>query len=256
MALVDHIVHTRLQDLVKTALYEIVLRNVFLEKLEKGSLTSTEWRMFAEQRYIAARPFDALLLAGIRAAENAHDIELQQALQANYNDEMGIDEHGVEHPDRSHEQWRRDFYSELGIDDAMLSQVVPLQGTKEYLIAFEDVMREGDCLKIAGALLVLEATIPTEFKRIKQGRDATFQDVFVDANTDTVERRLQKKKARMYIDDHILHDAAAHYPDLLNALLKYESDPAAFDRIRTGAAKVTEAKKKFYEDLFQAIKAD
>ncbi len=212
-----------------------------------------QWRIFAEQRYVAARPFDALLLAGIQAVEKAHDIELQRALQANYHDEMGIDERGTEHPKHSHEQWRRDFYGALGIDDEAFSRAIPLEGTREYVAALEDLMREGDYLKTAGALLVLEATIPTEFKQVKRGRDAAFPDVFVDTNLDTDEDRLRKKRARMYIDDHILHDAASHYPNLLSALLKYEADPAAFDRIQTGATRVTEAKKKFYENLLEII---
>lgn len=242
-----------LVDLAKEATREIVQNNEVLDTVRRGELSPEQWQTFAEQRYLAAIPFEDLLRAGVEKAREMGDEELASTLEENLRDEMGIDENGVQNPEKSHTTWRRDFYKAIGVDEATLKQREQLTGTEEYSRTLQDLINKGDAVAIAGALLVLEASIPAEFKKIKDGRDKTFAETFVDQPNDSEEIKVAKAKARLYLDDHISHDAASHYPDLLKALGKYAYSQETAARVQFGAHEITNAKRKFYASLEEKL---
>lgn len=157
-----------------------------------------------------------------------------------------MDAEGYEVPELSHGTWRKDFYAALGVDDAMLKTVFAKEETCEYSEVLRGLIRENDPVVMAGALMVLEGTIPREFARIKRGRDISFPDIFLDQTGDSEEMRKRKVRARLYIDDHIVHDAQSHYPDLLRVMEKYAASSEGRCRIEKGAVAIAEAKKRFY----------
>lgn len=240
-------------SLAQTATQEIVQNNPVLDTTQQGKLSIEHWRIFSEQRYRAALSFESLLQAGINSSHALGDEALAKALEDNLKDELGLDAQGVTHPQQSHATWRRDFYHALGVDEAGLGDVNPLEGTRAYSDTIESLVRQGDALAIAGALLVLEASIPTEFSKIKEGRDQSFPERFVDLPTDSADVRRTKSKARMYIDDHIVHDASSHYPQLLKALEKHAGSTKADKRIRQGVVDITKAKMSFYDSLAKRL---
>ncbi len=239
-------------ELVKLAI-DSLIRQPLLKRIQRGELTVEQWMRFAEQRYLSSLSFEGLLRAGIAKAENSGNAEIRSVLQENLKDELGIVEGDIQDPERSHETWRIHFYNALGLDEEQLSKATPLSGTRTYVITMDNLIHHGSLGEVVGALFVLEGSIPTEFKRMKDGRDKTFKDVFSDQSIDSNEIRRIKADARLYLDDHIIHDASRHYPGLLKALGNYSRDLAALDQIRTGAEKVIAAKEIFYKDLDQIL---
>ena len=233
-------------DAMKSA-REKMTENAVLAKLEVGKLTPEQWKEFAIQRYLAALNFEKLLAAGVRQAKDNGDALLAETLQSNLNDETGTVEGKVE-PKLAHTNWRKDFYAALGVSAEELKFAAPRVGTRAYVTELEH-LSDDTKLKIVGALLVLEYTIPHEFKRIQTGRDASFPGAFVVQPLDTAEIREQKERARLYIDDHIAHDARSHYPDLLKALQPHLSMPANLAEVKEGIQRIAEAKRLFYADL-------
>lgn len=242
-----------LVDLVKETAKSLTDNNPALDKIERGELGPARWREFAQQRYLAALPFEELLSAGIERARASGDAELTETLEANLRDERGIDANGIARPEQAHETWRRDFYRALGVTDETLQSATPLPGTAEYARALQKLIEQGDALAIAGALLVLEGTIPVEFRKIAEGRDKTFPEIFVDQPDDSPETLERKTRARLYIDDHISHDASSHYPDLINALEKHAGQTETAGRIKYGADQIRRAKIAFYESADEII---
>lgn len=236
-----------LLGIIHDGLEQFLKHNNLLERLQTGELTKEQWRTFAVQRHLAAIPFEDLLREGIAGAEQQGYPELAEVLKRNLHDETGMDDQGVQHEELAHNTWRRNFYTRLGITGAELERASATMGTKAYIDILEGIVKSGDPLVIAGALLVLEATIPTEFRKMKEGRDKTFRESFVDMEGDDDATRDTKARARMYLDDHILHDATAHFPDLLHALEQPTLTEDELDRIKAGARLITEAKKTFYQ---------
>src|SRR3989338_5773463 len=183
---------------------DVVLNNNFLAAMKEGRVSQDAWRTFAIQRYLSTTVFEDTLRAAIRGAQKIEDKQLEKALQENLNDETGIGKDGVQDLAHAHRTWRRDFYLALGVLDEQAKNTKPFPGTKSYMDAMAKLTREGDALACAGALLAVERLIPQEFERLQKGRDAAFHDAFAN-----------NPKARLYIDDHIIHDATSHYPDLL-----------------------------------------
>ncbi len=225
---------------------EKMLKSTVLDKLEKGELSRDAWVIFAVQRYLAATHFEKLLVAGLSKAEIGS--LLAKTLQANLDDETGRMADGTYDEEYSHTKWRKDFYSVIGVTDEIIQNTLPLEGTELYSKELEKLAQD-DVLKIAGALLVLEFTIPNEFKKIQSGRDKTFAKEFVEAPDDSQEIKKQKAKSRLYIDDHIVHDARSHYPDLLRAVGSYLSSEINFLLIKEGIIQIANAKEMFYQSL-------
>lgn len=217
-----------------------------LERLEKGEALPEEWREFAVQRYLAALPFEDLLEGCKKAALEQGDSELAGVIDANLRDETGVNADGKEVPALSHGVWRKDFYSAMGIGEDMLDSASATEETRAYEQALRRLVGKSDPVIMAGALLVLEGTIPREFARIKRGRDISFPDIFLDQAGDSEETRKRKTRARLYIEDHIVHDAQSHYPDLLRAMERYAASSEGRRRIEEGAMAIAGAKKRFY----------
>lgn len=217
-----------------------------LERLEKGEALTEEWREFAVQRYLAALPFEDLLEGCKKAALEQGDSELAGVIDANLRDETGVNADGKEVPALSHGVWRKDFYSAIGIGEDMLDSASATEETRAYEQALRRLVEKSDPVIMAGALLVLEGTIPREFARIKRGRDISFVDTFLDQAGDSEETRKRKTRARLYIDDHIIHDAQSHYPDLLSIMERYAASCEGRRRIEEGAMAIAGAKKRFY----------
>lgn len=236
-------------NLVKEGNKQFVDENPVLDAIQSGQASVDFWKTFAIQRSIAARLFEDLLKAAIQAGQRVEDKPLVQALQANLNDELGIDEQGAQHIEKAHHTWRKDFYRALGISELELETTEPSRGTKAYHRILQMLIASGDAYKMAGALLVWEGTIPHEFNKIKIGRDLTFKQIFVDAPGDTGALRDQKAKARLYIDDHITHDASSHFPMLFKALEPHTSSWGEMRRIKQGAKLIIKAKKAFYQSI-------
>ncbi len=223
-----------LMDLVNKSAEEFLGENRFLDRLEVGEVTTEVWREFAVQRYAAAMPFEGLLEACKVKAEEMGDEKLTQVLLDNLRDEAGVDEAGQVVPELAHSTWRQNFYQGLGLSEVSLATIDETGGTRSYREALEELIETGDMLQLAGAILVLEGSIPREFLRLKRGRDVVFPGLSAEA--------------RLYLDDHILHDAKSHYPDLLGALEKYAKMIVGQKKITEGVRVIAEAKKKFYQD--------
>ncbi len=232
------------------------VNNEVLDALKNGEFSSEQWQIFAEQRYLAALSFEKLLEAGISEAKRIGDKDLEKTLQSNLNDELGIDQNGERVPEKAHETWRKDFYEALGVSEKDLKKAESFDGTKSYSKILEELIRNGDSLEIAGALLMLEGSIPVEFHKIQEGRDRSFSDAFVEKPNDSEQVKERKAKARLYIDDHIAHDASSHYPDLIRTLEKYVFDPEAFERIKQGVEKIKTGKQNFYKGLQKDLEND
>jgi len=247
--------HRLIVKLVKEATREFV-NNEVLDAIKSGEFSREQWQTFAKQRYLAALSFENLLESGIVEAKRTGDTQLEETLQSNLNDELGVDESGEKVSEKAHETWRRDFYEALGVSEQDLKKSKAFNGTKTYSQTLENLIKNGDSLEIAGALLILEGSIPAEFKKIQEGRDKTFPDAFVDKLDDSEEIKERKARARLYIDDHIAHDSSSHYPDLIRALEKYVFNPDAFTRIKQGVEKIKDAKKEFYSSLQEELEND
>lgn len=248
-----------LHQLGAYAAKEIVGKTKVLEAVEKGRLSREQFREFALQRNLAAQNFELLLKAGITAATKEKDENLAKVLQANLNDEMGIDIEGRKHDESSHETWRKDFYTALGITEDQLKNAEPLEGTQAYCKDIDELIAEGNCFKIAGAIFALEFSIPSEFKKIAKGRDKIFPEIFAiqedEIPTEMLEKvRAKVQKARQYLDDHIAHDAKSHAPDLAEQLVPYVAVQTTFkEGIYKGINVIIDAKQKFYKSLEQAL---
>lgn len=242
---VEQLLRSRLKETT-----ERMIANPVLDAIENGELTQNEWREFAKQRYLAALHFEELLEAGIKKAQEMQDQKLAEVLAENLRDEQGVDEQGQPKEDGSHEKWRQDFYNALGLDGHALSTAEPLEGTKKYDETLKKLIDSADGLTVAGALLMQEYSIVREFIRIQKGRDRAFPAQFEYSDTDTDEQCRQKEAARLYIDDHIKHDAGSHYPDLLHAISKYSADES-LAKIKNGMDVINEAKQEFYKSLEQ-----
>lgn len=222
-----------------------------LAALGSNQLSKDEWRAFAAERYLASLIFEPLLDAALAKATEANDAAIADAVARNRNDELGIAADGTWRKDLAHAAWRKDFYDALGITDAMLNAAIAGPAAKAYIALLRDVLNSGDYLVMAGALLALERFLPVEFIAMRKGRDTVFADVFVDQPADDATARTARARGRVYLDDHITHDANAHYPDLLAAITPHMDNPADAKRIFAGIEAIERAKLAFYDNIAQ-----
>lgn len=216
-----------------------------LGAIESGEIGREGLQRFLIQQIVATSAF--LSLFEKLVAQNKFP-ELQAAAASNLRDETGMDEEGNYHAELSHSTWRKDFYKQIGIVETQISQTPPTPGTKAYFDDIAALVAEGDTGKIAGALLFFEGTIPRQFNSFKRGRDTLFREECVDIEGDDATTLETKRKARIYLDDHIVHDAQSHFPDLLNALtVAVQSSPEVLEKVKVGIASAKEARKKFYQ---------
>jgi pyrroloquinoline quinone (PQQ) biosynthesis protein C len=219
-----------------------IVKHPFLRRLENGNISREEWRYFWIPRHQITAMFTPLLLAAMDAAETHGDDELSAALQKNLEDELGIVD-GRYNAQKAHRTWRRDFYRALGISDQQI-QDDDYNCVDFYVKDVMKMIREHPTPAfLGGAVLFFEYHIPREFAKLRRGRDAIFAEKFIDHGEDNAAMREEKHRARLYLDDHVLHDAGDHYPTLLRALQKYDSN----EDLRKGIRQMAEIKCEFYD---------
>lgn len=213
-----------------------------LKYIESGEIGKDGFQRFFTQRLLATSSFENLLKRLIVLSPTD---ELRSAVQDNLNDEIGVFDGKID-PDKSHATWRRNFYQALEISDEMIAGALSGRGTEEYLQMMQEIIDGDNGYVMAGALLFLEGQIPREFRYLKVGRDLLFGEKFVDEVGDTEAVKAQKIKARTYLDDHIVHDAKAHFPQLLSALAAVGADADALLSICEGVELAKNARVAFY----------
>lgn len=216
-----------------------------LGTIESGAISREGLKNFLIQQIVATKSF--LSLFEILVAQRQFP-ELQAAAASNFRDETGMDVDGNYHAELAHSTWRKNFYQQIGIAEEQIDRAEPTPGTKAYFDAIAELVSEGDIGKVAGALLFFEGVIPRQFNSFKKGRDTLFRTECVDADDDTAVQRETKQAARLYLDDHIVHDAQCHFPDLLNALsIATQSSEEFLEKVKLGIAAAKIARKKFYQ---------
>ena len=216
-----------------------------LGQIESGEIGREGLKSFFIQQIVATRSFLGLL--EILVAQK-QCLELQAAAASNLRDETGMDIEGNYHVELAHSTWRKNFYQHIGIAEDEIDCAVPTPGTTAYFDAIAEIVSEGDIGKVAGALLFFEGVIPRQFNSFKKGRDTLFREECVDTDGDDAVQREAKQKARLYLDDHIVHDAQCHFPDLLNALaIATQSSKEMAEKVKLGITLAKDARKKFYQ---------
>lgn len=221
-----------------------IVDNPVLDSIESGSCGREFFIAYSMQRYLAARRFvDLLKSASVREGIN---FDLKRELVVNIRDEEGLHENGSARHSGSHEKWRRDYYTRLGIEELNLVLANPNFATSAYDSTLSILIREPDLRVVIGAIAMQEFSIPFEFFRIAQGRDTLFPDEFVRNIDDDREVTRQKSRARLYLDDHIRHDSAHHFPDLQRAINR-SFNPDDIPALSEGARLITDARVAFYQ---------
>lgn len=206
--------------------------------ISRGQTTRAEMQAFALQRHILAEGFIELLETIIRNTDND---SLKQCVKENLADETG---HGVEND--AHATWRAHYL--LGLELSPPYDAPLLGGTKHYNQVLEALTNSRNPFQCAGALILLERSIPPEFARIRVGLEKVFPNTFQLQPGDSEAERARKMCARRYLVDHERHDARFHEPDLRRALIHPFEDGFAHDII-LGAELLASAKVQFYDSI-------
>lgn len=245
----------RLKDYVIAENKAVVRNDPVVLSLMRKQLNKRQYKLYAAQRASVASNFVRLVVKAADAARIAGDLQLAAALDANADDELGRDGEGRIREERNHRNWKLAYLCALGIE-AESPDFPLLPGTRAHAQAFLDLEAQAGMLRMAGALLSLENIIPLEYRAAIQSRDYLFPELFCPAPEDGAETRRYKEAARQYLDDHVVHDANEHFPQLLAALEKYQGDAAAMAEIRAGIDFVNQHRKDFYAGLAEALLYD
>lgn len=213
-----------------------------LRRISRGEFTPAEMQAFVLQRHALAEGFVQLLETTIR---NTDDNSLKRCLEQNLGDETG---HGVDTD--SHATWRANYLFGLGLSPPY--HVSLWSGTSHYNNVLRELIGSQNAHECAGAVLLLERTIPPEFVRIRQGLERQFYTFRFSDSDDTAERE-RKTRVRLYLVDHEHHDARYHEPDLRNALTRPFQDGRARESILRGAELVAAAKVQFYDSVAEHL---
>ena len=221
-----------------------------LKKLRSCELRTEQFNMFAAQR--ASLPFLRLLQQGNETSKKLGDLELTEALESNLNDELGIDKNGKIKGELSHKVWKMNYLEALNLNPKE-KKLPLLQSVKKNIDTFISLEEEGNVFHIAGVILCLENIIPIEYSAAIVSRNHLFPEIFCINSNDLPDVIRAKKKAAIYMDDHIIHDSKSHFPDLLKALIKYETTPNTMNQIKRGISIASKLRKQFYEELYSAL---
>lgn len=235
-------------------LRDLIVQNPTLDAIAAGAVSQDNWRQFAIQRYLIALPFRDLLVQCVKVATEFGDEELKSVLERNLQEEDGINlVDGEIKESRSHEKWRRDFYTALGISENELEDTPSYGVTQNYETVLRECIENRRSYEQLGALLMLESSIPFEFAKLAQGRDRTFPDAFMRAEGDTRDVHNAKARARLYLDHHVLHDVKYHFPQLRDALLKHADDPEILAKMIAGMELIAKARREFYDGMRRVV---
>ena len=244
-----------LKDYVISENKAVVRNDPVVLALMRKQLNARQYKLYAAQRASVATNFVRLVVKAAAGARAIGDTALAEALEANAADELGHDENGVLHEDRNHRNWKLAYLRALSLN-VERSDFPLLPGTRAHSDAFLELEAGASVLRMAGALLSLENIIPLEYRAAIQSRDHLFPQLFCINDDDGPDTKRRKMAARQYLDDHVVHDACEHFPQLLHALDKYQDDPAAMHEIRAGIDFVNRHRKNFYEGLAEALAYD
>jgi hypothetical protein len=216
----------------------LLVKNV-LEKINSPH----KFIFFAAQRHKLTSGFLSLLEKVYELAKQNGCEDLSVVLLNNIHDEVGWFD-GVVKTELAHSTWRECYLGALGIEDQNFK---PLAETDAYNKTMQNVINTGDLWKIVGALLFLEGNIPGEFALIKDKRNELFPETFVINENDDKVVVNKKQQAAKYLDDHIVHDARSHYPDLFKVLKEVNQ----VEEISEGIKIMAGAKFDFYNSQFE-----
>ncbi len=246
---------TTLKDYVIAENKAVVRHDPVVLALMRKQLDVRQYKLYAAQRASVASNFVRLVLKAADAARAMGDLALAAALDANADDELGRGGDGIVHAERNHRNWKLAYLRTLDID-AEAPDFPLLPGTRAHAEAFLELEAGASVFRMAGALLSLENIIPLEYRAAIQSRDHLFPQLFCIAANDDADARRRKSAARQYLDDHVVHDASEHFPQLLGALEKYQDDAAAMTEICAGVDFVNRHRKHFYQGLAEALGFD
>lgn len=220
--------------------------------LSRKMVDRTQYKLYAAQRAYVATNFIRLVDKGAQLARAIGDTELAVAFQSNLNDELGVGPDGKRHVELDHRVWKSNYLRALGLR-ADIEGFPLLRETRAHVDAFLEIEAKGSLLNIAGTILSLENIIPLEYRAAVSSRDHLFPEIFCFGAEDDAQARHKKEVARQYLNDHIVHDSKSHFPQLLQALLKYEGDTKAMEELRAGIDMVNTYRKRFYKGLGMAM---
>lgn len=89
--------------------------------------------------------------------------------------------------------------------------------------------------ELLGIILYIEGTIPLEFSKLRLGREKYFPKL--------------NKKAKIYFDDHIVHDANDHFPRLIKAVKNLPISDLEFEEIFLGINYMHKLRIDFYNSF-------
>jgi len=238
----------------------------FLRRMGMGVAPKAVWDMWAVQRYKASAGFIPFLESLRDKADNAGLIRVSETVGHNIADEKGISKTtGKPLKTGSHEDWRLDFYGQLGITVEQLQNNPSLAGSQNLKTVSQDIIDNADVWEHLGALIELEMWVPMEFGPIKYGLENTpaLRPLFYGDD----ER--QCRKARLYIEHHQDHDLFQHAPEIFfahirdtvgapvsksSSTLGLKSNFSLIDtmqRMAKGGKRLKEARIGFYTSLEQ-----
>jgi len=244
-----------LKDYVISENKAVVRNDPVVLALMRKQLNARQYKLYAAQRASVATNFVRLVVKAAAGARAIGDKALAKALEANEADELGRDEHGIEHAERNHRNWKLAYLCALNLN-VERPDFPLLPSTRAHSDAFLELEASAGVLRMAGALLSLENIIPLEYRAAIRSRDHLFPQLFCIDDGDGPDTRRRKMAARQYLDDHVVHDASEHFPQLLQALEKYQDNPASMGEIRAGIDFVNRHRKNFYEGLAEALTYD
>lgn len=216
-----------------------VLDHPMVQAVDRQQLSPEQLKQFCQGRYFVASHFETLLEHAQRLAScDPSKKEVADALHRNL-----CDERGLEHAQASgaHAKWRADFLNVLAIED---------HGQQRFpLYAFHD----GDTLPLlVGGLLAAEFAVPTEDIRVLRALRKAFPDTFTDPLNPEAATQ-EQQRTTLYLEDHIRHDNAEHFPDLLRAVVQDFSSPEDMIQIKEGIRRFAAERKALYGHIQQQI---
>lgn len=220
-----------------------IWRHSALGRIARGEVTPTQLRDFILQRHALTEGFVELLQTIIL---NTDDDNLKRCVSQNLGDETG---HGVEND--AHATWRAHYLLGLGIEPT--HNALLLEGTQHYNQVLRELMVSGNPYSCAGALLLLERSIPPEFARIRFGLETVLPHIFRLKSGDSTAEHAFKQRVRQYLVDHEHHDARFHEPDLRRALTTSFQEWPTHNDIIQGAELIASAKVHFYDSIAEYL---
>jgi hypothetical protein len=238
----------KINKFIKSAAKECS-RSKIMQSMKMTNITREQFLFYLRQESCVGSDFNKILTIAIEKAKEIGDKELTKVLSDNLNDEKGIDKYGNYNPLMVHELWKKKYYLALDILPDMIESEKPISGTIKYNNTMILLEKTENIFVILGGLMFIEFFTPIEFFNIKKSRDFLFPKIFVITEQDSHKQLQNKLVARIWIDDHIIHDAQKHYLDLLKSAFKYEKNVDVMKEISKGNTLMKEGILAFHKDV-------